>query len=181
MSEATCRDPFDQPARRPRMSLRSSGLLADAREANAPPLLLPPPGGRAGWGDAAGADGEVSTRGLAPPLPLPSIRAVTPVFDGLWGRGAVANASPPLFFAARGAPSSPCAPRVEGGQSADRRWARNAAPGGPPRGRADPWIARDHRPMTLAGAPLGAPPRHFARPEERRVGKECRSRWSPYH
>ena len=22
---------------------------------------------------------------------------------------------------------------------------------------------------------------HFARSEERRVGKECRSRWSPYH
>ena len=40
---------------------------------------------------------------------------------------------------------------------------RNAAPGGPPCGRADPWIARDHRPMTLAGAPLGAPPRHFWR------------------
>src|SRR3712207_4118722 len=25
------------------------------------------------------------------------------------------------------------------------------------------------------------PPRHVARSEERRVGKECRSRWSPYH
>src|SRR2546422_5599205 len=24
-------------------------------------------------------------------------------------------------------------------------------------------------------------PRHVARSEERRVGKECRSRWSPYH
>ena len=24
-------------------------------------------------------------------------------------------------------------------------------------------------------------PRHFDRSEERRVGKECRSRWSPYH
>ena len=23
--------------------------------------------------------------------------------------------------------------------------------------------------------------RHFGRSEERRVGKECRSRWSPYH
>src|SRR5439155_22292487 len=44
---------------------------------------------------------------------------------------------------------------------------RNAAPGGPPRGRADPWIARDHRPMTLAGAPLGAPPRHFQRSHPR--------------
>ena len=25
------------------------------------------------------------------------------------------------------------------------------------------------------------PPGHAARSEERRVGKECRSRWSPYH
>ena len=25
------------------------------------------------------------------------------------------------------------------------------------------------------------PPKHCARSEERRVGKECRSRWSPYH
>src|SRR5439155_12120511 len=37
-----------------------------------------------------------------------------------------------------------------------------------PRGRADPWVARDHRPMTLAGAPLGAPPRHFWRSRLRR-------------
>src|SRR3990170_7468363 len=28
---------------------------------------------------------------------------------------------------------------------------------------------------------LGIPPRGRARSEERRVGKECRSRWSPYH
>ena len=27
---------------------------------------------------------------------------------------------------------------------------------------------------------FGSPPR-MARSEERRVGKECRSRWSPYH
>src|SRR5437667_7717938 len=52
-------------------------------------------------------------------------------------------------------------PRARG--EAERRQAlvRNAAPGGPPCGRADPWIARDHRPMTQAGAPLGAPPRRF--------------------
>ena len=28
---------------------------------------------------------------------------------------------------------------------------------------------------------LGEPPKTPARSEERRVGKECRSRWSPYH
>src|SRR3712207_9414778 len=28
---------------------------------------------------------------------------------------------------------------------------------------------------------LPEPLRHAARSEERRVGKECRSRWSPYH
>src|SRR2546430_8399236 len=27
----------------------------------------------------------------------------------------------------------------------------------------------------------GVPARHTTRSEERRVGKECRSRWSPYH
>ena len=30
-------------------------------------------------------------------------------------------------------------------------------------------------------APWCAPCRMVARSEERRVGKECRSRWSPYH
>ena len=31
------------------------------------------------------------------------------------------------------------------------------------------------------GPSLGRTPLHIARSEERRVGKECRSRWSPYH
>src|SRR2546425_8770690 len=31
------------------------------------------------------------------------------------------------------------------------------------------------------GAPLSAPLDGVVRSEERRVGKECRSRWSPYH
>jgi hypothetical protein len=56
----------------------------------------------------------------------------------------------------------PC-PRLQNGAERRQALVRNAAPGGPPCGRADPWIARDHRPMTLAGAPLGAPPRHFWR------------------
>jgi hypothetical protein len=34
----------------------------------------------------------------------------------------------------------------------------------PPRGRVDLRIAGDHRPMTPAGAPLGAPPRLFSVP-----------------
>ena len=29
--------------------------------------------------------------------------------------------------------------------------------------------------------PVYLPPRYRGRSEERRVGKECRSRWSPYH
>ena len=37
-------------------------------------------------------------------------------------------------------------------------------------------------PTTLADAPMGvALPPMSVRSEERRVGKECRSRWSPYH
>ena len=31
------------------------------------------------------------------------------------------------------------------------------------------------------GSNLNQIARHFNRSEERRVGKECRSRWSPYH
>ena len=34
---------------------------------------------------------------------------------------------------------------------------------------------------TVAGAPGGATATAANRSEERRVGKECRSRWSPYH
>ena len=33
----------------------------------------------------------------------------------------------------------------------------------------------------IAGAAAPHVTRHVARSEERRVGKECRSRWSPYH
>ena len=50
-------------------------------------------------------------------------------------------------------------------------------------------IRSTHRSGQLLNAPLGAPAhcpggtaaQCLARSEERRVGKECRSRWSPYH
>src|SRR3989475_4642669 len=45
-------------------------------------------------------------------------------------------------------------------------------------------IARQHRAVLTAPAPGttgGASLFDEARSEERRVGKECRSRWSPYH
>src|SRR2546430_5836524 len=43
-------------------------------------------------------------------------------------------------------------------------------------------VARKKRPVDLFFAVLpAAPARHRGRSEERRVGKECRSRWSPYH
>ena len=38
--------------------------------------------------------------------------------------------------------------------------------------------------LQIEGDDIGAIPnarRHVGRSEERRVGKECRSRWSPYH
>src|ERR1039457_7728142 len=48
-------------------------------------------------------------------------------------------------------------------------------------GTSLPWIQR----TCVSGEPKGAFPRSsqlsFNRSEERRVGKECRSRWSPYH
>jgi len=47
-------------------------------------------------------------------------------------------------------------------------------------GGADLAVSRD--PLALSTNPAGlAWQRHLARSEERRVGKECRSRWSPYH
>src|SRR5438067_2191619 len=47
-------------------------------------LLLPPPlWGRVGGGSAFGAP-NIPNR----TTPLPTVRAFTPVFDGLWGRGA---------------------------------------------------------------------------------------------
>src|SRR3989442_12533346 len=45
---------------------------------------------------------------------------------------------------------------------------------------ADVVRAGGRREPLLLGAPLEAPQR-APRSEERRVGKECRSRWSPYH
>ena len=38
-----------------------------------------------------------------------------------------------------------------------------------------------HLGIISVGALLGAVVTLVARSEERRVGKECRSRWSPYH
>ena len=35
--------------------------------------------------------------------------------------------------------------------------------------------------LTAITDPEGIEDKHFLRSEERRVGKECRSRWSPYH
>ena len=40
-------------------------------------------------------------------------------------------------------------------------------------------IRIDHPPAV--GRPTGPRPGELGRSEERRVGKECRSRWSPYH
>ena len=74
----------------------------------------------------------------------------------------------PVLCGAGCAVVPPCAPRVEGRQSADRRWCGTPHPVTRLAVRADPWSARDHRPMTPAGAPLGAPPRHFWRSRLRR-------------
>src|SRR5256885_5409840 len=46
---------------------------------------------------------------------------------------------------------------------------RKASEGGAPGDRQPSWNARYRQPL------------HRDRSEERRVGKECRSRWSPYH
>src|SRR3712207_7043707 len=45
------------------------------------------------------------------------------------------------------------------------------------------WVPRGRPPAWAAGeaVPWPTPGEQAARSEERRVGKECRSRWSPYH
>src|SRR2546430_17290011 len=48
------------------------------------------------------------------------------------------------------------------------------------------WVSSDGQPRRFTFAELSERSRRFAnvlagRSEERRVGKECRSRWSPYH
>ena len=50
------------------------------------------------------------------------------------------------------------------------------------RGKPDPAFPIDlpNRPFRIDASPVNLPLSH-GRSEERRVGKECRSRWSPYH
>src|SRR5256886_9176984 len=66
----------------------------------------------------------------------------------------------------------------------DGRDGRGAAPGAADHGARSPGAQCDGRPGHGVSVPEAAP-RHRRRPaarsEERRVGKECRSRWSPYH
>src|SRR5207249_9751938 len=48
--------------------------------------------------------------------------------------------------------------------------------------RSGPRRDRPDRPLAKAAqAARASPPACAARSEERRVGKECRSRWAPYH
>src|SRR2546430_8588596 len=72
-------------------------------------------------------------------------------------------------------PISPSARRCETGREPSR-----TAPAGPWTGTTRSWAARSGgtRPSS---AWRGAGPPSWWRSEERRVGKECRSRWSPYH
>jgi len=65
--------------------------------------------------------------------------------------------APRLHFCGRGFSVLP--PRKARGVERRQAPVRIAAPCGPPCGWADLRIAADRRPMTLAGAPLGAPPR----------------------
>ena len=48
-------------------------------------------------------------------------------------------------------------------------------------GGAEPTLSVDDQVMTAVAATATAQAEFDNRSEERRVGKECRSRWSPYH
>ena len=48
-------------------------------------------------------------------------------------------------------------------------------------GRPSSWTLRASSTSTAPAPPSGATSSRDTRSEERRVGKECRSRWSPYH
>ena len=75
----------------------------------------------------------------------------------------------------------PCCPRPRAAGSAARRATSCAGRAGP--GAAAAAAAEAARPAAGAEAvgPRGAAPPRAPRSEERRVGKKCRSRWSPYH
>src|SRR5260370_40877634 len=84
-------------------------------------------------------------------------------------RSATSRSGTASVMAASGAPlriddvAQPVAEQVEAEHRDHERGARK---------ERDPPFARDHERGAF---------RHHDRSEERRVGKECRSRWSPYH
>src|SRR5256886_7077655 len=73
----------------------------------------------------------------------------------------------------------PICPEVAGG------WNRATQPWQSMEGEFDRWFAAlngsDRNARGLSFGRTLAPRGAFDRSEERRVGKECRSRWSPYH
>jgi len=62
-------------------------------------------------------------------------------------------------------PDTPLAPLIEASSALDEAWSTLLENG-------QLTVVDPVRPLVLAA---------LARSEERRVGKECRSRWSPYH
>src|SRR5260370_36306377 len=51
----------------------------------------------------------------------------------------------------------------------------------PPQASAKPVVIHSRLPHDASPAEVDGLVREYVRSEERRVGKECRSRWSPYH
>src|SRR2546422_11538457 len=84
-------------------------------------------------------------------------------------------------------------PLADGGRGHADAWERSlylarrtierrvAEAGGGPGGGLEPWFVCSLSCRTLVYKALLTGTELGARSEERRVGKECRSRWSPYH